>query len=216
MVISCVFYRTEGVVYWNCVPVHCLLIILLCQLHLVCIVCCVVVTWGLTADLMQLVEMVAWCSFRDGGSCQGYIRDKSVQLPIPSWCIHFLAWRSNASRVGMAPVLIFLRNIMWKLWRHLCSTGMTSKRLTKHTIWEIAEVVCGNWPEDLLCSRRETPRQLYCCGWQRCFRLAQIHLDCPGLSARVLQGCPRNRCKPPLENGLELHEYEVAMPDKWV
>ena len=59
----------------------------------------------------------------------------------------FLKWRSNASHVSMATILIFLHNVRtWNLWRCLCSMGMTSKRLTKRAIWDIAEAVSGEVP----------------------------------------------------------------------
>ena len=84
--------------------------------------------------------------------------------------------------------------------------GMNSKRLTMHAIRELAEAVSGNRPEDLLCSHHETPRrQLYGCGWQQCFQLTQIHLQCPSPS---VWACPKNCCKPPLANRLELRECE--------
>ena len=141
---------------------------------------------GKTPSMQVAVE--AGCMVASHVCTQEYIRDKSAQ-PLISPSISFLKWRSNMSHISMATILIFLRNIMWKLWRRLCSPGMTSKTLTKCTIWEIAEVVSGIGPEDLLCSCRETLRwQLYSCGWQRCFQLAQIHLHC---SRRCCKGARR-------------------------
>ena len=62
----------------------------------------------------------------------------------------FLKWRSNASHVSMATILIFLHNVsMWNLWRRLCSMGMTLKRLTKRAMRDIAEAVSGEVPSTL-------------------------------------------------------------------
>ena len=82
----------------------------------------------------------AWCD-------QEYIRSKSAQPPIPPWYICFLKWCSNMSHVSMATILLFLHIVRGTSEKRLCSTGMTSKRLTKHVIWwDIVEAIRGEVP----------------------------------------------------------------------